>query len=273
MTISLALSLELSAIVWMLRRARGLHRELSWLAGSAAAFMALTFLVRAALFSLGVYPALQSLSEPLEPPLAAVLLATLAFVVATVALVGLAGEQHRNDALYYLRRDSLTGFLTRTAFQEMEERLERQTRQTGCGVVLIDLDRFKPINDHHGHEAGDRVLAHAARLIANTMRLTDLAVRYGGDEFCVVLRDCTEAEALQFAERVIKLASQQRVRLADGSAIGFTLSAGVAVRSPSPMLEKGLFLQLLRRADDALYKAKRAGRNQYRLADGPAEGH
>lgn len=265
--VSGALALDMVLIVCLLaRHGVGLQRELRWLAMVAAGFMALTFLVRAFLLGLRLYATLEPLTEPVEAPLAAVLMATLAFVLSTVAFIGLAAERYRNETVDHLRRDSLTGFLTRTAFAEMQAALEYQTHGTGYAVLMVDLDHFKQINDAHGHDGGDRVLAHTARLIANNMRLSDLAVRYGGEEFCLLLRGCTTQDAEQFAQRLLKLAGEQQVRLPDGQQVGFTLSAGVAVRSVEPES----ITELIRRADQALYRAKRAGRNRYQMAAPPA---
>lgn len=268
--VSLALAVMMLAIVWVLwRHASDLHRELRWLASAAAGFMALTFGVRASLFGFELYAALEPLSDPLQAPLAAVFMASLAFVLSTVALIGLAAEQQRSEAVRELSRDSLTGFVTRTAFDRMLPCLERQVGNTPYAVLLLDMDHFKQVNDTHGHEGGDLVLAHAARLIANSMRLTDLAVRYGGEEFCLILRGCDAAEVGPFAQRLLKLAGQQRVRLAQGAMAQFTLSAGIAVHPPADRVGQETLKSVIRRADQALYQSKQEGRNRYTMATSP----
>lgn len=265
MITSCVLSLDMILIGRLLARSgSNMPRELHWMALGATGLMALAFAIRAGLFGLDLHQPMQTLSEPVDAPLVAISVATLAFLLSTMAFIGLAAERKRHEAVDHLRRDSLTGFLTRTAFSHMEDELERQTRETGCAVLMVDLDHFKRINDSHGRDGGDRVLAHAARLMANTIRLSDQAIRYGGEEFCIVLRACGESDADQFAQRLLSLANQQRVRMRDQQMVGFTLSIGVAVRRQgidSETPTEGM-ADLIRRANLALYQAKRSGRNR-----------
>jgi diguanylate cyclase (GGDEF)-like protein len=123
--------------------------------------------------------------------------------------------------------------------------------------VTLDLDHFKRVNDERGHEAGDRALAMVGRVIADHVRGADLAARWGGEEFVVVLPGADAAAARAFAERV-------RGAVAD-SRDGLTLSAGVAVTTGPPDPRA-----LLGAADAALYAAKRAGRDRTVVADGGA---
>jgi diguanylate cyclase (GGDEF)-like protein len=107
-------------------------------------------------------------------------------------------------------------------------------------------------------------LAHIARLIANSIRISDVAVRYGGEEFCILLLGCIESETAKIAERLVIAAGLQRVRLRDGRSTQVTLSAGYAytpARSPLKSLPETLEA-VIERADKALYRAKAGGRNQ-----------
>ena len=114
------------------------------------------------------------------------------------------------------------------------------------------------MNDRYGHAAGDTTLTQLGRLIAQHTRLSDLAGRYGGEEFCLLLKDCTLAEAQRVAQQLVTEAARQSVRLPGGEALHFTLSAGYAQRQG---LHESLE-QVINRADQALYEAKHAGRNR-----------
>lgn|GEM_PF-5411243 len=138
-----------------------------------------------------------------------------------------------------------------------EELARAQQNRVPLSVVLLDIDFFKRINDHYGHQAGDDVLRALAHLIRRNLRQGDTAARYGGEEFCLVLPGAGAADALATTERVREevaaadfLAAARRLRI--------TVSAGVAA-----FPEHGATPQeLLAAADGALYAAKRAGRNR-----------
>jgi diguanylate cyclase (GGDEF)-like protein len=125
-------------------------------------------------------------------------------------------------------------------------------------LLLIDLDRFKPVNDNYGHQFGDRVLAAAASVFREELRGTELLGRYGGEEFIVGLLGHDEDQALGIAER-LRIALQQRMGALDGRRLDITTSIGMArigqLRAPSVSA-------LISAADDALYSAKRLGRNR-----------
>jgi diguanylate cyclase (GGDEF)-like protein len=163
-----------------------------------------------------------------------------------------------------LRRDELTGLFTRATFFEMTGEIDKMKVPETYAVVMVDIDHFKAVNDVFGHAGGDTTLAHAGRLIANSVRISDVAGRYGGEEFCILLRGCSETEAAQFATRLVTQAQQQTVRLGDGRDVRFTLSAGYACRSTTSRAQRGpeTVSDVIERADQALYRAKRRGRNQ-----------
>lgn len=172
-------------------------------------------------------------------------------------------ERQRREMLEVARRDGLTGLYTRTAFFEVASSLIGKPGCTSCAVVMADVDHFKSINDKLGHAAGDTTLAHAARLIAGAVRLSDVVGRYGGEEFCILLPGCTAAQAGELADRLVREAAGQKVRHKDGRQIEYTLSAGYAAvdaaaasDNPASVLDT-----LLERADEALYRAKNQGRN------------
>ena len=156
------------------------------------------------------------------------------------------------------RRDSLTGVGNRYALDEAIARLLQQgdqVRPTRFALVLLDIDHFKAYNDEHGHLAGDAALGHLGHILRAATRNDDLAFRYGGEEFLLLLPNIDLNGALQVAERVRAAAEASAAHAVPP----FTISAGVALCDPADGRDPE---PLLRRADAALYIAKRAGRNR-----------
>ncbi len=151
--------------------------------------------------------------------------------------------------------DALTGIPNRAYFEELVELLGRGGRRANdaLGILMLDLDHFKALNDRYGHPVGDDVLRGVGRVLRGTVRADDVPARYGGEEFVVVLRRATEETAVEIAERV-----RQAVRALDPADLRIdapvTVSVGVAVGVTSVR-------SLVERADAALYRAKRRGRD------------
>jgi diguanylate cyclase (GGDEF)-like protein len=157
------------------------------------------------------------------------------------------------------RRDPLTGLLNRRAMLELlDAQVTRSRRATDTfAVLLIDLDRFKPINDEHGHEVGDRALAHAAQRVAQALRPGDRLGRLGGDEFIALLPGRDAAAAAADAER-LRLALRSEPLAHGGLQIALSLSIGAAQWAGGGED----VARLLARADAALLRAKRGGRDR-----------
>ncbi len=173
------------------------------------------------------------------------------------------------DALRLLAtRDELTGLLNRREFDRIiAEEEERSTRfGNPLALVIVDLDRFKSINDTHGHAAGDLVLKEAARRITSAIRTVDRAARIGGEEFALVLVQTDRASALEVARRTIAAVAQDPI-FAGSCSLAVTASAGVA-ELPSDARSVG---ELFGAADKALYAAKAGGRNRVVTAGGPQQ--
>jgi diguanylate cyclase (GGDEF)-like protein len=155
--------------------------------------------------------------------------------------------------------DSLTGLANRRSLEEtLRSELARTARfGGGACVVLADLDDFKAVNDRYGHAAGDEVLKEFAAALRETVRESDTAGRWGGEEFALVLSGTDMDGGIRMAERVRAAIEGREVRLAGGAAVSVTASFGVAAypgrRDPDGLLEA---------ADAALYEAKRAGKNR-----------
>jgi diguanylate cyclase (GGDEF)-like protein len=157
-----------------------------------------------------------------------------------------------------LSTDALTGVASRRRVLEtLRSTLDHSHRQAHwAGVILLDLDHFKQINDRHGHRTGDKVLEVAAARIRSSLRPVDTVGRYGGDEFLIILPGGEPATSLRIAERVRRSLSSDLVH-GDGVTVRVTASQGVVVSDGS---EKPV--AVIERADEALYTAKRAGRDQ-----------
>ena len=155
-------------------------------------------------------------------------------------------------------RDELTGLHNRRYLMaRLNEEFERARRKgTALGLLMMDVDHFKVVNDKYGHPAGDEVLRSIAQTLASMLREYDVGGRYGGEEFAVVLAETTPADMLKLAERI-----REKIEQLDdhGNATGIhvTISIGVAVLKDDDTTET-----LLQRADTALYRAKEAGRNR-----------
>jgi diguanylate cyclase (GGDEF)-like protein len=166
-------------------------------------------------------------------------------------------EQASRDAMH----DALTGVYTfRVLNTRLEEELSRASRTgTSVAVLFVDLDKFKPVNDVHGHAAGNLILRNVARILEDATRSTDIVCRYGGDEFVVILVNPDRDGAGRLAEQIRERVSDMRVTTAEGYA-GVTLSIGVAYHSGVTQARVSAE-DLMAEADAALYVAKAQGGN------------
>ncbi|MEH1124058.1 bifunctional diguanylate cyclase/phosphohydrolase [Micromonospora sp. CPCC 206061] len=169
--------------------------------------------------------------------------------------------------------DGLTGLYNRRFFEEMLQlEADRSARQgAALSLIMIDLDRFKKINDTFGHPAGDVVLAETANRICRAVRPSDLVARYGGEEFVCLLPGADEETALEVAERVRWILARIPMTLPDSREVRPTASLGVAsagIRGGRPLAD---IQGLIHDADGALYRAKAHGRDRVvaagRIAD------
>lgn len=169
----------------------------------------------------------------------------------------------RNSLLYRQAQtaalqDQLTGLNNRGAFDtSLKREIDLAQRQhTPMSLIVLDIDHFKAVNDTYGHSSGDAALKAVAQAITDTMRRSDIAFRYGGEEFTLILSN-TDIEAARLVAERLRVAISQ-LTCSDGKrSFGFTISAGAAQLSQG---EEGS--SLFDRADQALYQAKKTGRNQ-----------
>lgn len=170
-------------------------------------------------------------------------------------------EAEYHDEIYRLTTvDGLTQIFNRRFFEETLDREAARCRRYGraLSLVMMDIDRFKQINDTFGHLAGDHVLRQLASSVKTKIRREDIFARFGGEEFALLLPEINEANACRFAEKIRRLVQAQKFEF-DDQPIPVTLSLGVATLSA----ELGEAPELLRVADEKLYEAKTSGRNRY----------
>lgn len=190
-------------------------------------------------------------------------LSLFAFILCTSAIAVSYGYTSRKqlEQIHNLSvRDSLTGLFNRRYMEETFDReIERIKRngQTLC-VIMTDVDRFKMINDQYGHVIGDQVLIHVAQIITSKTRDSDIVCRYGGDEFILILLECSKREAIARSEEIRELVAQSALELEGTSVSNFTLSFGIAELSQAEQTRE----DLINAADQALYLSKHNGRNR-----------
>ena len=168
--------------------------------------------------------------------------------------------------------DLLTGLFNRRSFKERAEKMIREIRFSDkfpekrreeikrISLLFIDIDDFKKINDTYGHSMGDEVLKIVGKTISRSVRSEDIAGRWGGEEFLVVLANASEEEAKRKSEKLGKLIEEIQIK-GGGETIKVTVSIGVAALGKNEPLEK-----LVERADKAMYKSKELGKNRVTVA-------
>lgn len=191
------------------------------------------------------------------------LLISLLVTIIVIVLTHLALRRYQSRIEEMATTDKLTGLLNRNAATLLVDQLmlanRRQPRP--ITVLLADIDHFKTINDRFGHRSGDEVLAAIGERLKASLRASDYAVRWGGEEFLVILQNCVADEGLRIAEKLREtLASLQPVP--ETSNLRVTLSIGISQHLSGETMD-----QTIGRADKALYRAKDEGRNRVRMAE------
>lgn len=168
-------------------------------------------------------------------------------------------------ALEYSAHDALTGLYNRRYFERRlrQESAHARRHKRPFAMILIDLDHFKLVNDTYGHEDGDRVLCHVAELLGRTLREDDVACRFGGEEFVILLRATPGPAARVVANRLRADVASQPIALGPKDEMRhITLSGGVAAADERNNYDVE---NIVDRADKALYRAKRGGRNRIEM--------
>jgi two-component system cell cycle response regulator len=177
----------------------------------------------------------------------------------------------REELRFRATHDALTGIVNRgVILEELGREHSRRSREGGSlGILMVDLDHFKQVNDTWGHLGGDAVLKEASRRMTESVRPYDIVGRYGGEEFLIVIPSTDAEGTVRLAERIREKIESQPVTLGS-NAIRITASFGAAVCNDENPEE---LQTLLRRADEALYSAKRHGRNRVELAPASGSAH
>jgi two-component system cell cycle response regulator len=169
-------------------------------------------------------------------------------------------EQARDQAVLAAITDPLTGLHNHGYFHEYlrSELLRSERYNEPFSVILLDIDHFKRVNDSYGHPVGDRVLREVSRRLREVVRATDLLARYGGEEFAIVLPHTSPEEGRRVADKIRRAFEAEPIRAKEQLAIPVTVSLGVGFCP----LDGGNPAEILDRVDEALYAAKRCGRNR-----------
>ena len=183
--------------------------------------------------------------------------------VSTVLKFSLSNQldaEYQDHIQEQLSRDALTNAYNRKAFTQCLNSLYVTAKQDFAPICLlmVDIDRFKAVNDTYGHQVGDKILTHVAQSLFNSVRNADYVCRYGGDEFSIVCPNIDSLRGLQLAEKIRTNVESLRFKV-NGKQINVTISIGI---SNYPENQIQCVSQFISYADKAMYKAKRNGRNQ-----------
>ena len=168
-------------------------------------------------------------------------------------------REQKDAAEHAARTDALTGVASRRTFTDAAEaEMQRALRyRSELSMLMMDLDHFKVVNDHHGHATGDAVLVSFAQTVLQLVRKVDMVARLGGEEFVVLLPNITAEQATALAERIREAVYTSRLHV-EGKPVQFSVSIGVAQFDRRELSLAGW----MARADAALYQAKEQGRNR-----------
>lgn len=196
-----------------------------------------------------------------EPPFTAADVTTIS-ALADFAAIALENARNYDRINELVITDDLTGLYNSRYFEQLlDTEIERASRYGTClSLVFLDLDHLKSVNDAHGHLVGSRMLSEFGRLIGDNIRSSDMAARFGGDEYAVVLPQTSREQAVAMAAKLLDLMLSAGFCADDGQPIRLTASFGVASFPQDAQTR----VELIRAADMAMYDAKRAGRGVIR---------
>lgn len=181
-------------------------------------------------------------------------------ILSSFATIWMASDKLQDEISETARTDPLTGLYNRRAFDECcdIEFSRAQRLDTPFVIIMCDLDHFKKVNDQHGHHVGDQVLKHFAAVLKDRIRQEDVAARFGGEEFVLLLPHSNTEQGLQIAEQLREKAAATQIKVDDAISLAISASFGVAHNYATD----STWGAVLQRADNALYAAKKQGRNR-----------
>jgi diguanylate cyclase (GGDEF)-like protein len=161
--------------------------------------------------------------------------------------------------MHYANRDYLTGLYNRRYFFDSMQEYVEDVKESGekFAVAMIDIDHFKKVNDTYGHDVGDKVIVTLADILRSSTNPQDVVARFGGEEFCIVLKNINRYSALDILERIRQTVESYSVDIGKEQFVNFTISIGAVIHREEDDLEESI-----NEADMCLYKAKNNGRNQ-----------
>lgn len=171
-------------------------------------------------------------------------------------------EQLNESLVELTHKDPLTKLSNRRYFSMQSKKIKSYSKRndTCISLIVLDIDKFKNINDTYGHLIGDEVIIHIARALEENLRESDIISRFGGEEFVVLLQDCNIENAYLVGEKIRKYIENSEVKINENKSIKYTISLGIA--KFDEVLDNDNLEQTFARADKALYKAKNSGRNK-----------
>jgi len=174
-------------------------------------------------------------------------------------------NKYTQDLEYYAARDPLTDLFNQRVFNDMMSyEIKRADRhEYSFALMVIDCDNFKPINDNFGHAFGDKFLQTIADILEQEKRPEDVAARYGGDEFTIILPECDENGALTVAKRIAERIANEKLIAPDDTKVGLTISTGICVYPQHTTSQTDMFII----ADAMMYQAKEEGKNSIKIPD------
>lgn len=211
------------------------------------------------------YLTLSSIDLNLQPDMQSMRIGVLLLALSPliVAIISSVRNELLRNVQYLASHDQLSGLLNRRAFNELAvERLKPLLEKDFFAVLMLDIDHFKKINDAWGHAGGDQVLVAFADIASSCLREGDVFGRIGGEEFAMVLPNCSLEEARGIAERIRQTYAATPIDIGEGRSVSSTVSIGGAVALPPEDLESLLLV-----ADRSLYKAKHLGRDRVQLEE------
>jgi diguanylate cyclase (GGDEF)-like protein len=246
-------------IAILVHRIAPMYKPARWMVMAGFLAGGFTFLVRALIVSIDPSQ-LKGFLVATPFQIVSLMVAFLAVMFNSIGFILLHLERAEESAQRLAVIDPLTDVFNRRTFLELADKeiARAQRTQSPLGFIMIDIDHFKKINDENGHQAGDIVLKKVVEAMKGGLRREDLLVRYGGEEFCIVVPGVGVDQATLLAERAREAVQKLRIPI-KGNVIAVTISAGVTAmrRSVEESIE-----ELISRADQALYEAKRGGRNR-----------